>query len=301
MNNLINEIFKKIEVLNPLHSKKLRKNIAYFDDGYYVEANAFLNKYAGFLASQNKTIDYAIDCYLNMVGDVTVETIQFLQTDKYSSTTFEEVNKRVYDNPETMEYYMHGLLLSQFLWKHHYQIFEYFTETLPAYKSQIKNYLEIGAGHGLYLSKALEILDKETNFSVVDISHTSIELAKNFIDDSRVTYNLANIFEFKIDSLFDFITMGEVLEHVEDPLKLLSKLNDLLTLEGIAFITTPTNAPAIDHIYLFRNVEEIRTIIKLAGFDIISEKCFLSEDVSPENIEKFKVAILYGAFLKKAS
>src|SRR5437773_1077380 len=134
MNNLINEIFKKIEVLNPLHSKKLRKNIAYFDDGYYVEANAFLNKYAGFLASQ------------------------------------------------------------------------------------IKNYLEIGAGHGLYLSKALEILDKETNFSVVDISHTSIELAKNFIDDSRVTYNLANIFDFKIDSLFDFITMGEVLEHVEDPL-----------------------------------------------------------------------------------
>src|SRR5207247_2892653 len=152
--------------------------------------------------------------------------------------------------------------------------FEYITETLPAYKSQIKNYLEIGAGHGLYLSKALEILDKETNFSVVDISHTSIELAKNFIDDSRVTYNLANIFDFKIDSLFDFITMGEVLEHVEDPLKLLSKLNDLLTPEGIAFITTPTNAPAIDHIYLFKNVEEIRTIIKLAGFDIISKKCF---------------------------
>src|SRR5262245_43240524 len=239
MNTLINEIFKKIEVLNPLHSKKLKKNIAYFDDKYYLEADSFLNKYADLLANQNKTIDYAIDCYLNMIGDVTVETIEFLRTDKYSSTTFQEVNKRVYDNPETMEYYMHGLMLSQFLWKHHYQIFEYFTSTLPQYKNQIKNYLEIGAGHGLYLSKAVEILDKKTNFSVVDISQTSIELAKNFVEETRVTYNLADIFEFEVSSLFDFITMGEVLEHVEDPLKLLSRLNDFLAPEGIAFITTP--------------------------------------------------------------
>jgi len=147
----------------------------------------------------------------------------------------------------------------------------------------------------------LEILDKKTNFSVVDISHTSIELAKNFASDNRVTYNLANIFEFEATSLFDFITMGEVLEHVEDPLQLLLKLNSLLALRGVAFITTPTNAPAIDHIYLFRNVDEIRTIIKLAGLEIISEKCFFSEDVSPEDAEKLKVAILYGAFLRKAS
>jgi 2-polyprenyl-3-methyl-5-hydroxy-6-metoxy-1,4-benzoquinol methylase len=300
MNNLINEIYKKIEVLSPMHAKKLRKNIAYFDDSYYLEANSFLIKYSNFLASQNKTIDYAIDCYLNMIGDVTAETIQFLQTDKYSSTTFQEVNKRVYDNPETMEYYMHGLLMSQFLWKHHYQIFNYFTQTLPEYKNQIKNYLEIGAGHGLYLSKAIEILDKTTNFSVVDISNTSIELAKNFVNHSCVTYNVSDIFDFDIGTLFDFITMGEVLEHVEDPLKLLSKLNNLLTAKGIVFVTTPTNAPAIDHIYLFRNVEEIRALIKLAGFDIISEKIFFAEDVTAEDAEKFKVTILYGAFLKKS-
>jgi len=282
-----------------MHSKKLKKNAAYFDDRYYMEANSFLNKYADFLASQNQTMDYAIDCYLNMVGDVTAETIQFVHTDKYSSTTFQEVNNRVYDNPETMEYYMHGLLLSQFLWKHHYQIFEYFTQTLPAYKSKIKNYLEIGAGHGLYLSKATVILSKKTDFSVVDISHTSIDLAKNFVDDDRVTFYVSDIFDFQVSIFFDFITMGEVLEHVEEPLKLLLKLNSLLTEEGVAFITTPTNAPAIDHIYLFRNVEEIRTLIRLAGFDIISEKCFLSEDVTQQDAEKFKVAILYGAFLKK--
>ena len=111
----INEIYKKIEVLSPLHAKKLKKNLPYYDEQYYKEADNFLKKYALFLASENKTFDYAIDCYLNMIADVTTETMQFLRTGKYSSTTFSEVNNRVYDNPETMEYYMHGLLMSTIL------------------------------------------------------------------------------------------------------------------------------------------------------------------------------------------
>jgi 2-polyprenyl-3-methyl-5-hydroxy-6-metoxy-1,4-benzoquinol methylase len=99
--------------------------------------------------------------------------------------------------------------------------------------------------------------------------------------------------------LYDFITMGEVLEHVEDPVKLLSRLKDFLTDDGIAFITTPTNAPAIDHISLFESVQEIRTIIHKAGFDIVSERSFPSEDVTPEEADNLKIAILYGAFLKR--
>ena len=205
MSNFINDIYNKIEVLSPLHAKKLKKNIAEFDDLYYERANNFMIKYNKYLKTNNKTIDYAIDCYLKMIADVTTETIEFIYTDKYTSSTFDEVNKRVYANPETMEYYMHGLLLSQFLWKHHYQIYDYYINTLPKYADKVTNYLEIGAGHGLYLSKALEILDKNTVFSVVDISQTSIDLAKNFIEDSRINFNLSNIFDFKLYGKVEFV------------------------------------------------------------------------------------------------
>src|SRR6185312_17119874 len=111
--------------------------------------------------------------------------------------------------------------------------------------------LEVGVGHGFYLSKALEILDNATAVTAVDISETSIEMAQNFVNDSRVAYKLKYIFDFNNDEKYDFITLGEVLEHMEDPLTLLLKLNELLSDDGTLFFTTPTNAPAIDHIYLF--------------------------------------------------
>jgi 2-polyprenyl-3-methyl-5-hydroxy-6-metoxy-1,4-benzoquinol methylase len=235
-----------------------------------------------------------------MIADINSETVEFVRTGKYTSSTFEEVNKRVYGRPETMEYYMHGLIMSQFLWKHHYQILDYFINTLPQYKEQTKSYLEIGAGHGLYLSKALEILNNDTTFTVVDISETSIDLAKRFTDDKRINFNVKDIFDFNEKEKYDFITLGEVMEHVEDPLKLLIKLHGLLSDDGILYITTPTNAPTIDHIYLFNNVQEIRDLLNKAGFTIVSEMPFLAEDVSMEKAEKFKITILYGAFLKKA-
>jgi 2-polyprenyl-3-methyl-5-hydroxy-6-metoxy-1,4-benzoquinol methylase len=299
MNEHINYICQRIEVLSPMHCKKLKKNMRFFDSRYNELADTFFGKYVQILAAENKTLDYSIDCYLQMIADVNTEALEFLRTGKYTSSTFDEVNSRVYARPETMEYYMHGLLLSQFLWKHHYEMFDYFTSTLPRYADHIKSYLEAGVGHGFYLSRALEILGDNATLTAVDISETSIELAKRFINDSRITYNLKNVFDFNNGEKYDFITLGEVLEHVEDPLGLLVKLNTLLSGDGVLFFTTPTNAPAIDHIYLFNNVEEIRDIVRSADFKIASEMSFLSEDVSAEKAEKYKVAVLYGAFLKK--
>ena len=299
MNQLILDIYQKIETLSPIHAKKLKKSIAGFDEHYDDYASPFLKKYSSYLQETGKTMDYAIECYLSMIADMNMETVEFARTGKYSSSTFAEVNNRVYANPQTMEYYMHGLLMSQFLWKHHYEIFNFFIAALPAYAGKVSSYLEIGAGHGLYLSKALEILNKDTTFTVVDISQTSIDLAKRFNNDDRVSFFVKDIFDFAENETYDFICMGEVLEHVEDPLKLLQKLRDMLKPGGTLFITTPTNAPAIDHIYLFNNIKEIQELIALAGLDIKDEVFYSSEDVTPERAEKFKIALLYGAFLKK--
>jgi 2-polyprenyl-3-methyl-5-hydroxy-6-metoxy-1,4-benzoquinol methylase len=295
----LDHIYSRIAVLNPRHAKKLIKNAASFDERYNELAEDFFKRYTAILQTENKNLDYAIDCYLHMIDDVNSETIEFARTGQYSSSTFAEVNNRVYARPQIMEYYMHGLILSQFLWKHHYQMFNYFITTLPRYVHNIKAYLEVGVGHGFYLSKVLDVLDANATLTAVDISETSIAMAKSFINNSRISYNLANIFEFDTEKKYDFITLGEVLEHVEYPLELLLKLNDLLSEDGVLFFTTPTNAPAIDHISLFNNVDEIRELVKSAGFQIDAEIALLSEDVSPEKAEKFKIATLYGAYLKK--
>lgn len=191
-----------------------------------------------------------------MTEDFTYEHIRFLETGEYSVTSFDDVEKRVYGNPEAMEYYINGVLLSQILWKHHYSMYSFFIDSFPKYKENVINYLEIGGGHGLFISEAIGSMgDKDVNLNFLDVSSTSISVARSFIRNQKVKFINTDIMEFDPENNFDFISMGEVLEHVERPLEQLIKLHGLLNDEGHLFITTPTNAPAIDHIYLFNNFE----------------------------------------------
>jgi 2-polyprenyl-3-methyl-5-hydroxy-6-metoxy-1,4-benzoquinol methylase len=126
-------------------------------------------------------------------------------------------------------------------------------------------------------------------------------LSKRFIKNDKVNYILSDIFDFEPenDEKYDFITLGEVLEHVEKPVALLKKIRSLLKPNGVLFLTTPANAPAIDHIYLFRNAEEIREVIYEGGFNIEKEITKFVEDVSPEMAEKLKITLMYGALLNQ--
>ena len=299
MQNKLDYIVDQIKKLNPLHGKKVSKNIKAMDADFHERANVFLNAYETLLSHESKNLDYSINCYLQMIADVNYESVQFMQTGEYTSKSFDEVNKRVYDNPDVMEYYMHGLLLSQFLWTHHYDILLYFNDIINRNKDSIKNYLEVGGGHGLYISEAISIIGAGASYQVVDISKSSLEMARRMINNNSVTYTLSDVFEFFPKKKYDFITMGEVLEHVEDPVRLLEKLYELLDDNGKVIITTPTNAPAIDHIYLFKNAEDIREVIRKAGFKILEEKCIYSENLPPEMAEKMKISMMYVGVLAK--
>jgi 2-polyprenyl-3-methyl-5-hydroxy-6-metoxy-1,4-benzoquinol methylase len=292
-------VVDQIKALNPLHGKKLSKNLKKQDETYYLQADKFLSRYGQLLADAGKDMDYSIECYLQMIADVNYESVQFMQTGEYTSKSFEEVNQRVYNDPNVMEYYMHGLLLSQFLWTHHYDITKYFNAMISKNKTNIKNYLEVGGGHGMYISDAISIIGDDTNYDLADISPSSIDIAKRMIKNSKVNYNLIDIFEYFPSHKYDFITMGEVLEHVEDPVALLAKLHSLLTDEGKVFVTTPTNAPAIDHIYLFKNADDIREVISKAGFKVEDELLKYSEDLPAEIAEQYKISMMYAGVLVK--
>ena len=153
--NTINKIINKIEKVNPVHAKKLKMNMGKQTDEYIQKANQFLNDYEAFAHELNKDLDYGVDCYLRMLSDFTQEYMNFLRTGEYTTKSFEDANNRVYNNPDVMEYYMHGLLMSQVLWVHHNDIFLFFQNNLPKYKNQVQSYLEIGAGHGMYYQKDL--------------------------------------------------------------------------------------------------------------------------------------------------
>jgi len=298
MNDLLNIIIDKIEKINPLHGKKIRKNVQSFDKNYFERANDFFVKYNNYLKSLNKDLDFGITAYMKMCADMMYEQINFRQAGEYSYKSYDEVKKRVYDNKEVMEYHMNGLLLSQFLWRHHYYILLFFLNSLVKY-TNVKRYLEIGGGHGLFISEAIKVFGDTASYEIVDISETSINISKHFLRNNEVRYILDDIYNYNAKDKYDFLTMGEVLEHVEEPVRLLKRLHNLLNDDGTVFLTVPTNAPAIDHIYLFRNEEDIRRVIHESGFDIIESYSVYSEDVAKEKAEKLNITMIYGAFLRK--
>lgn len=230
-----------------------------------------LDRYIDFCRQRGLTIEYLADCYLTIVGDTLREQIYFQKHKKYRYSSFAEVADNVYFNDEYMSFYMYGLAITSFLWPNHLAMFRFFRDTLP--KNKKGAYLEIGPGHGYYLMTAMERAAYDS-FTGVDISETSVAqtraLLEHFVGDKRKFELLC--MDFLDSDLpaqgFDAVVMGEVLEHVEEPERFLRRIVQLATKDAYIYVTTCINAPAIDHIYLFRTPEQLEKTFEDSGLKI---------------------------------
>jgi 2-polyprenyl-3-methyl-5-hydroxy-6-metoxy-1,4-benzoquinol methylase len=299
--DLLTVAVDRVFSVDPKLGKRIRSFVRSSDAPYRERAEEFFGRYRNFIESQGKTFEFGVDCFLRLQRSMNQLRDEFLETGKYANTSFAEVERSVYSNPEVMQYHMHGLVFAQFLWPDQYHRFQFFSDNLPRYAPKIQKYLEVGGGHALYLTEGARQL-RTASIQVVDISETSLAMAREIArDESRIQYQLMNIFDFP-DGEYDFITMGEVLEHVENPRELLDRIRRLLAPGGRAYITTPANAPMLDHIYLFNNAEEIRAMLAECGLRIEHEtKQYASgSDFSEEEAERMKFPLMFAAFVAAA-
>ena len=295
--NRINDIIQKISEANPLHAKKIKKNLSrgIID---LDEAEDFFDTLSEYLESTGRDINYCVSCYLLLIKDMFYYRQKFLETGCYANTSSHQVQKKIYENTEIMEYHMHGLLLAQFLWPDQFHRFTFFKQQLLSLHTPIESYLEIGAGHGLYVKAALNCLPQLKKVDVLDISATSLDMCRYFTSSPIVNYHLKNAFDLEENKAYDFISIAEVLEHLEDPAAMLFKIRKLLKQHGTIFLSTPVNSPMIDHIYLFRSITEIKELITSQGLCIVCDTYMSSEDLPYDESLAKKVPIMYAAFLR---
>ena len=183
-------------------------------------------------------------------------------------------------------------------------MYSFFIKKINNFKGNVNNYLEIGCGHGLFLLEAIKKFKKNVNFEIVDISKTSIHISKSLInflvnEKLKINYLLNDIYKVNFKKKFEFITMGEVLEHVDKPFPLLKKINGLISETGEMFMSTCVDCPWIDHVYHFKSVKEIEDMVGDSGFKIIDKLILPVEDKPMEEIIKNKITINYCALLQK--
>ncbi|RVU00729.1 class I SAM-dependent methyltransferase [Mucilaginibacter limnophilus] len=292
-------ILNEIAARNPKHEAHLRESLTGLGDWYEQKAADFLGRYSVYLENSGRQPDYGVHCYMEMVTHMREERMEFIRSGKYSNSSFAEVEQQVYSNPEIMNIHMHGLVLAQFMWYDQFQRFLFFSGNLPKYAAGAQNYLEIGGGHGLYIYEAFELLKDVKQFDMVDISESSINLAKGILNNDSINYYHKNLFDFDASVKYDVITIGEVLEHLEAPDQMLNKITELLTGNGVCYVTTPVNAPMIDHIYLFNNTDEIRELFDRCGLHILQETIAITDNKPSAYAEKYKIPIMYAAFVAK--
>jgi 2-polyprenyl-3-methyl-5-hydroxy-6-metoxy-1,4-benzoquinol methylase len=302
-NTFLNTIFEK----SPLQKKRISSFISSIGGEYLQEAEEFALQYATYLERQNIPISSAVEYYIKMCRDMVNSQLTFMRTGKYPRADADEAYDDIYDNENEMKSYMIGLALSQFLWPTHYEMYTFLKSYLQKYAFQISKYLEIGPGHGLFLKAAIDLIDNQnSDFTAIDISQTSIDITKSIIEHffdkrpTKVEYHVVNMLDVKLSNQYDFITMGEVLEHVNHPDLLLIKLRQLLSENGRAFISTCVDCPTIDHVYHFESIKQIQNMIQDCDLRVIDEKVLPVESLPMEEIVRRKITINYCAIIERA-
>lgn len=101
--------------------------------------------------------------------------------------------------------------------------------------------LDVGGGNGWLLNIIKSITGRVTYTHVVDIDPDAEKLA---IQNGH-QYFCGRIEDFNTDVKFDFALLLNLIEHVKDPLAVLSKIESILTKDGVVLIKTP-NYDALD-------------------------------------------------------
>ena len=292
---VMNSHLQKLKIL------KFHKNL---DKSYFDKAEEFSINFKKYLENEKIDLKVPVKAYLKMCADMMISHLYFYKHNKYPISNQKDAFDKVYDNKEEMRSYVFGIAISQFLWPTHYAMHSFFIEKINNMSSEVENYLEIGCGHGLFLAEAIKKFGKKTNYDIIDISKTSIEITQSIINflikkDLKINYFLQDVLSSKFNKKFDFIEMGEVLEHVDKPGFLLKKINEIISDKGHMFISTCVDCPTIDHVYHFKSVKEIEDMIERANFTIIDRAILPVEDLPMSEIVKKKITINYCALLKK--
>jgi 2-polyprenyl-3-methyl-5-hydroxy-6-metoxy-1,4-benzoquinol methylase len=270
----IEELFTRIASRNPLQRSFLARLRE--DEALTAGDRNGLESYLAYAVSAGETLDDLAASYDQIVRDTLREQIFFNKHDRYRHARFSDVAASVYFDAAYMSRYMHGLALTSFLWPSHASIRRHFMTTLDAIPSDKKSrYLEVGPGHGFYLTAASR--SGFAHVEGIDLSPTSVALTQQIVASGHFgsadgcVIRQGDFLEASFDAPFDMLVMGEVLEHVEEPKRFLRRLRELARPGATVYVTTCANSPAVDHIYLFRTTAEVRRMAESEGFRVRSE------------------------------
>ena len=230
------------------------------------------------VATSDERLISAVRGYVNFALDGMRLQKKFEKKLEYENKSYLDASNAVYQNKEYMfGMYLPGILLSHYLWPHHYRQFQFYQRSfLPSFASApVAEFCDIGPGTGFYSRQLLTASPRAEGWAF-DMSPSSLEYSTTQL----AAFGVAGRWHEEIrDIVLDtparqwpFLVCIEVLEHLEDPLAFLKALRKMLMPGGRGLISAAVTAPNEDHIYLYNSGFEVRTQIEEAGFVVLDSQ-----------------------------
>lgn len=285
----------------PDHNSFLKKGIMSAEEHVKAHANRLAEL---FNPVMNGNLSSLVNDYKWVCQMLLDEQMHFFRTGNYRLNKIEDAVREVYSVNSIMEPYMNGLLVSQFVWTNHTQANEMFVSQFLPLISDKKNLMEVGPGHGMFLSMAA-LEAPNADLHAWDISDTSLKATVNTLKQLGITKHIETkacdlvASDFSKDC-FDAIVCSEVLEHTDQPNKAIGNLTDALKQDGKMFLNVPVNSPAPDHLTLWRHPDEVKEYYTSTGLLLEEFKCFPGTGLTLERALKQKADITCVGILNKS-
>ena len=222
----------------------------------------------------------ALKGYVRFALDAIKLQRAFTKERVYRAKTYAEAAAEVYQNEAYMEgLYLPGILLSHYLWPHHYEQLCWFRRVFLPRMAPGAEFCDVGVGSGFYSVQAL-LGCPASRGQGFDVSPHSKAHALGLVE----AYGLAGRWSCTLQDVvaqppprrWPIVISVEVLEHLEDPLAYLRALRDMLEPGGSAFLTAAITAANADHIYLYETAAEVAAQLEQAGFTVVESAEFVA-------------------------
>ena len=246
---MIDELKKKDRFIK-LQSNQLLEKLNSKEIILYKEINIYFSDYVNFYKIPANEI---IKIHNSFVQNYLEDCKKFFLTKDYKIARDKnyKLDRKQYDII---------LILSCLLLPHRFNILNELVNF--NFKDKKNKTLFIGIGSGLEI---FLLRDKIRNYEAYDINISSF-VKKKFKDKIN-----QKLYTYK-KNLYYYIFAIELLEHLEQPFKMLDELYKSLYKNSILFTTTAKNIPQFDHYYNFTNKKKFEEKIKIIGFKILSKK-----------------------------
>jgi 2-polyprenyl-3-methyl-5-hydroxy-6-metoxy-1,4-benzoquinol methylase len=221
-------------------------------------------------------LEWAVDGFVSMNREILREELQFRKSGLYRAKAdeMEKVLDTVYNNAEVMDgFYLVGLYCTYFIWPHHWEMLGFFQSKFLGHQgAPVKTFAEFGVGHGL-LSKLALTAWPDAKATLLDLSEHSIEFSRRVLTASgfadRCTFIHTDVMTAENLPHADRLVCSELLEHVPDPRKLLSRIAATLNPGARVFLTGAITAAQVDHVYLFETADELVVMVHEEGLKVL--------------------------------